>query len=244
MIDAATIDAMVASGCTAEQIAAVVKASLDADAARAEALRAKAAERQRRSRENRARHAMSRDVTVTERDICDAPAPPPFPLVPPSPEPLSPLNPPNHPPEPPVDAPARGANPVIVLGKVLNPMHARRFADHCAEKGRRLSSGQAEAIVVELKRIADSGGSAVAAVDTAIANGWTTIRSDGREAVSSANGLGKPRASPGSAAGRTGSMLAALDRLTGQENGQQRADFSGGAAVVDLVPATSGQRLG
>lgn len=60
----AIIDAMVASGCTAEQLAAVVKASLAEQESRAMEKRAKDAERQRR-------HRSSRDVTVTACDRRD-----------------------------------------------------------------------------------------------------------------------------------------------------------------------------
>ena len=62
------IDAMLAAGCTAEQIAAVVKASLVDGEAKAAEKRAKDAERQRKSRANR---GLSRDVTVTECDERD-----------------------------------------------------------------------------------------------------------------------------------------------------------------------------
>lgn len=64
------IDAMIDAGLTREQMAAVIKAALAQDAARLAERRARDAERQRRSRANR---AMSRDVTVTERDCCDRP---------------------------------------------------------------------------------------------------------------------------------------------------------------------------
>lgn len=88
------LDAMVASGCTAEQIAAVVKADLAARDREIEEKRAKDRDRQRRSRASR--HAESRDVTVTG---CDndghrvTPRPPGSPLPSPAPQP-TPLNPP------------------------------------------------------------------------------------------------------------------------------------------------------
>jgi hypothetical protein len=78
---------MVASGCTAEQLAAVVKASLAEQEHRIADKRAKDAERQRR-------HRASRNVTVTERDSrdeCD--------ITPPSAPPNDIYsNPPHHPP--------------------------------------------------------------------------------------------------------------------------------------------------
>lgn len=63
-----TIDAMLAAGCTAEQLAAVVRAYEAADAERLAIKRAKDADRQRRSR-------MSRNVTVTYSDTCDMVSP-------------------------------------------------------------------------------------------------------------------------------------------------------------------------
>lgn len=65
---ARTIDAMLAAGCTAEQLAAVVRAHEQAESERVAVKRAKDAERQRRSR-------MSRNVTVTPRDACDEVSP-------------------------------------------------------------------------------------------------------------------------------------------------------------------------
>lgn len=66
-LTAAMIDAMVASGCTPEQIAAVVKADMAERELRLTNKRAGDAERQRR-------HRASRNVTVTECDIEDAPS--------------------------------------------------------------------------------------------------------------------------------------------------------------------------
>ena len=93
-ISADVLDAMVASGCSAEQIAAVVKAAMASQERAQEAKRAKDAERQRRSRANR--HGESRGVTVTDRDSSGRDVTPPPPLPPlPSPGPLpTPLNPP------------------------------------------------------------------------------------------------------------------------------------------------------
>lgn len=66
-LTAAMIDAMVASGCTPEQIAAVVKADMAERELRLASKRAGDAQRQRR-------HRMSRNVTVTECDIEDDPS--------------------------------------------------------------------------------------------------------------------------------------------------------------------------
>lgn len=67
----AIIDAMLAAGCTAEQLAAVVKADMADRESQTAAKRQKDAERQRKHRE---RNAVSRDVTVTDRDSVTEPA--------------------------------------------------------------------------------------------------------------------------------------------------------------------------
>lgn len=91
----AVIDALLASGCTAEQLAAAMKAAND-EAGKSKAVkREKDAERQRKSRANR---NASRNVTVTE---CDNPSPPCPPLdkeTPPTPP--KEINPPPIPPQP------------------------------------------------------------------------------------------------------------------------------------------------
>lgn len=61
MISAATIDAMIAAGASAEVIAAAWKAEIKAEAEAVEDRRAKDRDRQRR-------HRLSRDVTVTDAD--------------------------------------------------------------------------------------------------------------------------------------------------------------------------------
>lgn len=81
----AIIDAMVAGGCTAEQLAAVFKADFKDRQKADEERRAKDAERQRR-------HRLSRNVTVTECDVAESP-----PLSRPPNENNS--NPPTHTPE-------------------------------------------------------------------------------------------------------------------------------------------------
>ena len=83
----AMIDAMLSAGCTAEQIAAVVKADMLEREGQAVTKRTRDAERQRRHR-----HAVSRDVTVTACDSVTNPSPPPplspqTPLTPPPPHP-------------------------------------------------------------------------------------------------------------------------------------------------------------
>ncbi len=74
----AIIDAMLAAGCTAEQLAAVIKADLADREGRVAEKRQKDAERQRRHRE---RNAVSRDVTVTDSDSVTDPSLSPAPFL-------------------------------------------------------------------------------------------------------------------------------------------------------------------
>jgi hypothetical protein len=74
----AILDAMVSAGCTAEQIAAAVKADMAEQEQRADAKRVKDRERKRRqrSRDVTDSHAMSHDVTRTGCDNQDNPLSP------------------------------------------------------------------------------------------------------------------------------------------------------------------------
>lgn len=101
-LTAAMIDALVASGATAEMLAAVMKASLAEQDDKLAQKRANDAKRQRAHRE---RNAVSRDVTVTGCDKRDD-TPPPL-----SSPPLSPQTPNNPPPIiPPTPVILRGAD--------------------------------------------------------------------------------------------------------------------------------------
>lgn len=81
MISAEMLDSMLSSGCTAEQIVAVVKASLASSSEKTTVRRAKDAERKRRQR-----HAESRGQVVTSEDNSDSPSPlsPPDKEIPPT----------------------------------------------------------------------------------------------------------------------------------------------------------------
>lgn len=75
-LSASLIDAMVATGCTVEQMAAVVKAALAEEETQKACKKAQAAERQRKCRAGK---RMSRSVTVTS---CDTPDKESFPHTP------------------------------------------------------------------------------------------------------------------------------------------------------------------
>jgi hypothetical protein len=94
-LTASNIDAMLQAGCTAEQIAIVVKADIAERELIAAGKRAKDAARQqaKRAREAGNSHAMSRDVTACPRDIAD-----PFPDKERSPKPPKEINPIQNPP--------------------------------------------------------------------------------------------------------------------------------------------------
>ena len=89
MIDPNVIDAMLAAGCTAEQIAAVVKADARADAekvaARREADRIRKRESRSREKQDKTTFAsdLSRGQTVTARDAVDTVSPKEIPPTPP-----------------------------------------------------------------------------------------------------------------------------------------------------------------
>jgi hypothetical protein len=76
MIRPEVLDALLAAGATAEMIVAAVKADARQEDAKLQEKREADAARQRKSRQNRKLgHVKSHDVTVTPRDICDAPPP-------------------------------------------------------------------------------------------------------------------------------------------------------------------------
>lgn len=69
----------------------------------------------------------------------------------------------------------RFGNPILALQAALDPMTAKRFADHCEQKRKRLSAEGAGAIAAELLRYRAEGGNPAEAVELAIRRGWTTI---------------------------------------------------------------------
>jgi len=73
MISAAVLDALLASGASAEMIVAAVKAAAQAEDAKRDARRVKDAARQRRVRDARTARPESRAARVTPRDAADAP---------------------------------------------------------------------------------------------------------------------------------------------------------------------------
>lgn len=116
MIRAEVLDAMLASGCTAEQIACAVKASIAADEAVAVAKKAAAAAKKRRQRS-----AMSTNVTHCPGDNRDTP---PTPETRVSPEPPSQTHPPRSAPKgaslpPTTHAAFSPERPEIVIRKAI-----------------------------------------------------------------------------------------------------------------------------
>src|SRR4051812_7514588 len=73
MIGAEVLDALLASGASAEMIVAAVKAAAQAEDAKRDARRVKDAARQRRVRNTRAARPESRAARVSPRDAADAP---------------------------------------------------------------------------------------------------------------------------------------------------------------------------
>jgi hypothetical protein len=98
---AAIVDALVEAGATPQMIAAAVRAYAENEEAAKTERRAKDADRQRRSR-------LSRNVTVTPRDIRDDS---PSPLVPPPLSPEPPNSPPYNPPNPSISVHRKRSTP-------------------------------------------------------------------------------------------------------------------------------------
>lgn len=134
MLRAEVIDAMLQAGCTAEQIAAAVKAAIAADSAaeeaRKESKRAGNAERQRRLRN--ARNALSRVTERYERDEALPPHPPqkvspePPSKTPPYSDPKGSSLPPGvrEPREPEIEVRERIVEAFFAAGRLPPPMYA------------------------------------------------------------------------------------------------------------------------
>lgn len=169
---ATTISAMVAAGCTPEQLEAVVLAHEADEAARLSSKRAKDAERQRKSR-------MSRSVTVTARDshghgvtasreIENAPTHA-------EPEPNKTTSSPVQKdiltdiPKVPVAKPkSADAMCVAELGKVLDPEHARAVVEHRNRMRKPMTAHAAGLLAKRLSSAPDPN----AAADEMIERGW------------------------------------------------------------------------
>jgi hypothetical protein len=142
-----TIIAMADAGCSPEQMASVARKFKDQEDAAAAEKRAKDAARQRKSRSNR--HAMSHDVTVTPRDICD-----PSPSLSPSSSspPITPLI--TTPPISPPSENARGAR-LLAVQAAFDAFWRRwphKVGKPAAEKAFAKVSGEIEAILIGIDR--------------------------------------------------------------------------------------------
>jgi hypothetical protein len=153
----AIIDAMVTSGCTPEQIAAVVKA--------VEAERDQAADdKRRKDAERQRRHRMSRDVTVTSvmsHDELVTPSPEVFPHTPfPNPNPVNPSkkNPKGF----------QKGSPSQAFSEVLRPDVAEAVVEHRQRIRKPLTARAAELLAGKFGACPDPN----AAAETMIANGW------------------------------------------------------------------------
>jgi hypothetical protein len=78
---------------------------------------------------------------------------------------------------PPIVPPSRQrfADPAIVLQAVLDPMTAKRWTDHLAQKRNPLTAVAAEEVVTELRAILAAGGNPVEAVTLSISKNWKTV---------------------------------------------------------------------
>lgn len=119
-------------------------------------------------KKDRVRKAVRRNSAGQERNSADSPTP----LCPPDKEAPKPqeINPPISPrPEGPRQ---RFADPVLVLQAMVDPLTARNFADHCAQRKPRLTAQSAEGVVRVLRDVAAAGGNPVSALRLAMDRGW------------------------------------------------------------------------
>lgn len=170
MIDPNVIDAMLAAGCTAEQIAAVVKADARADAekvaARREADRIRKRESRSREKQDKTTFAsdLSRGQTVTARDAVDTVSPKEIPPTPPkeiTPSRITPSTPTGSSPTPRAE-----------LEAVLDARHAAAVLDHRQRLRKPLTAHAAALLAKRLAEFPDPN----AAADTMIERGWQSIR--------------------------------------------------------------------
>jgi hypothetical protein len=208
----AIIDAMVSAGCSAEQLASVVKA-VEAEREIAVTEKRKAdAERQRR-------HRLSRDVTVTERESQDqtvTPSPQVFPQTPypnPNPDIPSKRNPKGFPKGSPFDA----------LSAVLSPETASAVVEHRQRIRKPLTFRAAELLAGKFQACPDPN----AAADAMIANGWQGFEPDWLN-----RSQGPPRAKD---------YTQAADEIIEEMRKHERAKSQGIERDVQLFPGSDGR---
>lgn len=76
------------------------------------------------------------------------------------------------------ERPKRAQPEIALQAGGVDPLTAKRFAQHCADKRRPLSQAQAESIAKTLRDVGQAGGSPPAALDLAISKGWTSLEID------------------------------------------------------------------
>ncbi|UYQ70986.1 hypothetical protein OF122_13050 [Pelagibacterium flavum] len=180
MIKPEVLDAMVAAGCTAEQIVAAVKADAQSEDARITRKREMDAARKRRQRENvTLGHAdiYGQGVTDAEQNTPDKET---------SPTPPKENNPKNSPPSGVRTTPAK-ATPRSELLAVLDAEHAQDVIDHRNRIKKPMTPKAARQLAAKLARCPDPN----AAADLMIEKGWQSIEPEWVE-----NRAFQPRGSP------------------------------------------------
>jgi hypothetical protein len=164
-VTASTLRKLAALDLSPEQMAGVLEVLAEGLAAD-EARKAGQAERKRRSR------AKERDghVTVTGQDCDPSSLPASDKENPPAPpKEINSTQPSNH------GGHARFANPAIVLQSILDPMTAKQFVDHLAQKRKPLSAPAAEELVATLREVRALGGNPVEAIRLANRRNWVSL---------------------------------------------------------------------
>jgi hypothetical protein len=231
---ALTVRAMVAAGCTAEQVAAVAAAyEAEAETKRA-AKRANGAARQQRYRERNASDALH-----ASRNASDALPPSPKKEIPPTPPKEKTTLSPSTPMEanasmPPLPGGDKKTPREILLECPLRPEVADGVLAHRKALRKPLTGRAAQLLVKGFLSTADPN----AAADMMIARGWQGFRAEWYENEARSNGK-----QPGK-----GSIVEAGRRLTARlvaerEERELRAGKSGGEGdpVVRLLPSQRGQ---
>ncbi len=165
----ALIEQLVAGGIDPIDAAEIITRAAIVGAQAAGDKKSAGALRQERYRRNKT----SQTVTVTDNDaVSPIPDKEAFPQTP-----IQEIN-PKSPPYSPPSGRQRFADPAIVLQSVLDPMTAKRWVDHLAQKRRPLTAPSAEELVVELQAVRSQGGNPVEAVTLAISRNWNNITVD------------------------------------------------------------------
>lgn len=222
MIKPEVLDAMVASGCTAEQIAAAVKADMG--------VRSSNAERQARFRARKKSEGVISNVTsVTERNAAS-------PLDKEIPQTPKEINPPRSAPK------GASLTPRAELETVLDAKRAQAIVSHRKRINKALTPYAAQLLARKFAKAADPN----AAADAMIANGWQGFEPEWLESRINqrANSPPSKPKTVGEAARleliRRGEYQNAASQITGPENESERNSGFAGTDIARRIAIAAG----